>query len=69
MFKTDFLGKELKVGDKVVWANRAPLGHKNEDGAFFIGTITKLCNQQAWVIEDTERETKIFYKLLIKIDG
>ena len=69
MLKTDFLGNELKVGDKVVWANRDPLGNKKEEGGFYIGTVTKLCDQQAKVIRDDGFETKQFYRLLIKIDG
>lgn len=69
MFKKDFLGKELNIGDKVVWANRAPLGNKEIEGSFYVGTITKLCPKQAWILEDSGRETKIFYHLLIKIKG
>jgi len=71
MFKKDFLGKELNIGDKVVWANREPRGNKKDGtvAGFYVGTITKLCNQQAKVTRDDGLETKQFYELLIKIDG
>jgi len=44
-------------------------GNKKEEGGFYIGTVTKLCDQQAKVIRDDGFETKQFYRLLIKIDG
>ena len=68
MYKHDFLGRELEVGDKVVWANRAPLGNKELIGAYYIGQITKLCQKQAWILEDSGKVTKVFYHLLIKIE-
>ena len=73
MYKHDFLGRELEVGDKVVWPNTygGRKGGKDADApAYFVGIITKLCPQQAKlnVLENPGWESKIFYECLIKVE-
>jgi hypothetical protein len=65
--KTDFLGKELNVGDKVVYMR---LSYKE----FIIGEITKMHDKMATIAQIHNKDntfmcdsTKRFYHQLIKI--
>lgn len=61
MFKHDFLGRELNVGDKIVYLAQ---------GCLNVGSITKLCPQQARIIREEDGfKTKVFYNLTIKVES
>ncbi len=61
MLNQDFLGRELNVGDKIVY---------EAYGCLNVGTITKLCPQQAWIIREEDGfETKVFYNLTVKVES
>ncbi len=58
--KTDFLGNELNIGDKVVYMRR---NYKE----FVIGEITKMNDKMAAIHSKNNEITKRFYYQLIKI--